>query len=142
MVTKLNIKECGIANYSSNLKIIGGTVAIPNSWPSVVYVQFSFAGNFYLKEYNTTTYQTINTTCGGTLIDRSTILTAAHCLPKTFSFKYGVYRYTASITPNSIYPTYASMFKVYLGVQDISKLNIFPVVKMDISNVILVREFN
>ena len=136
-----NVQECGITNFTSNLKIIGGTVATANSWPSMVYIQFSFAGNYYLNEYNTVTYQTTSNNCGGILIDRTTILTAAHCLPQSFSFNYGSYEYTAVVKPNSIYPTYASMFKVYLGLQDLTKIssgNIAPALRLNISNIILV----
>ena len=74
------------------------------------------------------------------MINSRTILTAAHCINKEVTLSNGA---TVTITPNSVYPTQASMFSVYLGVTDISFLSTgqsvpSPGVKMSVSNVIVV----
>ena len=63
-------QECGITYYQNNVKIVGGVVATENSWPAQAYVKScALPGLCYL--------------CGGTLIDLSTVLTAAHCFDTT-----------------------------------------------------------
>ncbi len=76
--------------------------------------------------------------CSGTLIDEDTILTAGHCRLDKINFKFNGKEYDHQIEPNSFYPTYESMFSVYLGVHNKSMLNKPPVVKMNIKKFILV----
>ena len=55
---------CGIKPPLSadELKIVGGTVVTPNSWPWQVALKYN--GQLF---------------CGGTLLDQNWVLTAAHC---------------------------------------------------------------
>lgn len=57
-----------------------------------------------------------NSICGGTLIRRNVVLSAAHCFPDKLNFKYNSVNYSFNITANSLYSSYEAMFKVYLGI--------------------------
>ncbi|CAI5686819.1 elastase-1 [Oreochromis niloticus] len=54
-------------------RVVGGEVAAPNSWPWQISLQYLSGGSYYH-------------TCGGTLIQRGWVMTAAHCVdtPRTF----------------------------------------------------------
>ncbi len=127
--------ECGISYYTQNQKIVGGTVAVAYSWPSQVYIQIKYSGSFYLSDYRINVTQNLNFACGGTLIDRSTVLTASHCLLDKINFEYNYqyYSYNIKIDP--------SMYTVYLGLHDtndIKNQNISPGVKMSVKTAIKV----
>jgi hypothetical protein len=67
----------------------------------------------------------------------------AHCVPKTVRFSYGGVTYTGNVFLNSFYPTFASSFTVYLGLQDKTSIvnsGTFtaPTVKSSVSNVVVV----
>ncbi|NWU72492.1 CTRC protein, partial [Pterocles burchelli] len=55
-------------------RVVGGEDAVPHSWPWQVSLQSLNAG----------TWQHL---CGGTLIDPSWVLTAAHCISKTRTYR-------------------------------------------------------
>ena len=69
--------ECGISNYQNNLKIVGGSLANPNSWPASALIRICFKGSCYL--------------CGGTLISLTSVLTASHCMLSSSTTDYIVY---------------------------------------------------
>ncbi|XP_059185373.1 elastase-1-like [Centropristis striata] len=48
-------------------RVVGGEVARPNSWPWQISLQYRSGSNYYH-------------TCGGTLIERGWVMTAAHCV--------------------------------------------------------------
>ncbi|KAM7402429.1 hypothetical protein PAMP_017671 [Pampus punctatissimus] len=48
-------------------RVVGGEVASPNSWPWQISLQYRYGSSYYH-------------TCGGTLIDRRWVMTAAHCV--------------------------------------------------------------
>ena len=109
-------KACGLAYTSSNLKLIGGTVANAYSWPSIAFIQWNFKGNYLLPTGVTVTVTAYTVSCDGTLIDTRKILTAAQCIPTAVVFSYGGVTYSGPIYFNSYYPTIGSRFSVYLGV--------------------------
>uniref|UniRef100_A0A672NQI2 pancreatic elastase II n=1 Tax=Sinocyclocheilus grahami TaxID=75366 RepID=A0A672NQI2_SINGR len=59
---------CGQPTYKPVAsRVVGGTDVKPNSWPWQVSLQYQSGSSFYH-------------TCGGTLIDKQWVLTAAHCI--------------------------------------------------------------
>ncbi|XP_034021939.1 elastase-1-like isoform X2 [Thalassophryne amazonica] len=62
----------------SNEKVIGGEVASPNSWPWQISLQYQYGSKYYH-------------TCGGTLIRKGWVMTAAHCVdsPRTWQVVLG-----------------------------------------------------
>ena len=80
--------------------------------------------------------------CGGTLINRNTIVTAAHCVPATVDYEYAGLTFTIPVTTNSLKPTLGSMFTVFLGMEDISGVdlgNLKGGLQMSVSDVYKVR---
>ncbi|XP_029359172.1 elastase-1-like [Echeneis naucrates] len=55
-------------------KVVGGEVAQPNSWPWQISLQYKSGSSFYH-------------TCGGTLIRRGWVLTAAHCVDRSRTWR-------------------------------------------------------
>ncbi|KAM3877799.1 elastase-1-like [Diretmus argenteus] len=55
-------------------RVVGGEVARPNSWPWQISLQFKSGSNFHH-------------TCGGTLIRRGWVMTAAHCVDRSRTWR-------------------------------------------------------
>lgn len=73
--------ECGISYTEQNLRIVGGIAAKTKSWPASVFYKVCKKGK-----------PKSCWKCGGTLIDRRTVLTAAHCLEDNLKkYEYKVY---------------------------------------------------
>lgn len=56
--------------------------------------------------------------CGGFLVDRTTVVTAAHCITEEIEVNVGTQSYTIKVVPNNFFPTQGSMFKVFLGIHN------------------------
>lgn len=80
------------------------------------YIRFNYQANVRLPS-GTVVYLDQTFMCGGTLINRNTILTAAHCIPSKVYYQE---IYEVPVQTNSYKPTFGSMFTVYLGMNDIS----------------------
>ena len=115
------MQECGLTYAKINLKIVGGIDAAPYSWPSLAYIEFNYKAQIRIKKHYWKTFP-IRASCGGTLIDRVTILTVAHCIQTTLTVTYEDKVYFVNVKPNSYFPTYESMFKIYLGIQNLSTI--------------------
>ena len=113
--------ECGLTYVEPNLvnlKIVGGSIAEEHSWPAHTLVRQDYIGSWILGDV----YVTLKFyfSCGGTLINRHTILSAAHCKSTQYFYKYDSNVYVLNIIPNDMYPTFESMFCVHLGLQNLS----------------------
>lgn len=55
----------------------------------------------------------------GTILNRKTVITAAHCILETFEYRYGNKSYLINVTENSFHPKMGSLYTVYVGVDKI-----------------------
>lgn len=85
-------------------KIINGVEARPNSWPWLVSIGVSYRGP-------TGVWQNRTHICGGTLIEPSHVLTAAHCLEQKIDDRF--------VPLTSTNPTLESFFLLRIGIHDI-----------------------
>ena len=117
---------CGITSFEPNLRIVGGSPAIPNSWPAQIYLFFNYAGTYTIQ--GVSTLLTVQNSCGGTIISSNAVITAAHCIITSFKYRINNKIYKLKINFNTQFPTFASMLKVYAGVNNSKeKIEYFPV---------------
>ena len=107
-----------------NVRIVGGVEAVPNSWPATVLLSFTFGGSYYISDLGREIDVSYGAICGGTIIDRTTVLTAAHCIVESFNFRYNGKAYEIIVKPTNLYPTIESMYSVYSGIHDFSQIGI------------------
>jgi acrosin len=138
-------QQCGKTKYEQNLKIVGGITATAHSWPATALIIFQYKGDVRLSNGDTY-YVEKKYMCGGTLIDRRTILSAAHCIPQTIQIKVNDITYEVIVGPTNYYPTIASMYTIYLGLEDQTKINDGnispPAVKMSVQRLIKHELYN
>ncbi|XP_069089233.1 chymotrypsin-like elastase family member 1 [Pleurodeles waltl] len=68
--------HCFVADFEDNVtvRVVGGTEAKKNSWPTQISLQYNSGGSWYH-------------TCGGTLIRNNWVMTAAHCVDRNMNFR-------------------------------------------------------
>ena len=119
--------ECGVVYAEENLKIIHGVDAVPHSWPAQVLIGFNYyVGNYsFTNESGSTTSYFVNKSsaafCGGTLINRWTVMTASHCIMTSMDAEIEGVSKKVPVEPNEFYPTYESMYTVIVGLHDSPK---------------------
>ena len=93
---------------------MNGIVAEPYSWPASAFIFIEYVGPGYLKN-GKLAFEKISfiSSCGGFLIDRKTLLSAAHCFSSRIPIKHETY----DVYPGEIN---GSMVNVFVGVHDIS----------------------
>ncbi|RNA02524.1 serine protease easter-like [Brachionus plicatilis] len=106
--------ECGLNFDFQQNRIVGGSEAVPHSWPSMVRIVFKY---FFTLGGKVRVYSAV---CGGTLIDNDTIITAGHCFIKYIYIE----NLMIKVVPNKYHSTYGSMYKVYAGIHDIKEKSI------------------
>ena len=116
------ISECGVRYVEPNIKIIGGVVSNAYSWPAHALVIQTYKRRYKFPD-NKQFDITVQFQCGGTLISQYSILSAAHCKSSQFTYTYSSVTYTIPIEFNTNYPTWESMYKIYVGIQSRSALN-------------------
>lgn len=101
-------QECGIPGVQPrilNTRIMNGKEAVPNSWPWAVSIGLEGPRD------------KVPHACGGTLINKRIVVTAAHCV-----IKNSIFTLVGSPVPYTKYNSIEKMMKIVIGVHDRSEM--------------------
>ncbi|XP_029358703.1 elastase-1-like [Echeneis naucrates] len=80
-------------------RVVGGEVAVPNSWPWQISLQYRSGSRYYH-------------TCGGSLIERRWVMTAAHCVDTARTWRVVLGEH--DLNTNSVTEQIATVANVYI----------------------------
>ncbi|MBW3907060.1 trypsin-like serine protease, partial [Neisseria meningitidis] len=80
-------------------RVVGGEVVRPNSWPWQISLQYKSGSSFYH-------------TCGGTLIRRGWVMTAAHCVDRSMTWRVVLGDHNINAQEGT--EQYMSVYSVYI----------------------------
>ncbi|CAF0959695.1 unnamed protein product [Brachionus calyciflorus] len=101
--------ECGIPGIQPrilNTRIMNGKEALPNSWPWAVSIGLEGPRD------------KVPHACGGTLINKRTVITAAHCV-----IRNSIFTLVGSPAPYTKYNSIEKMLRIYIGLHDRNDIN-------------------
>lgn len=110
--------ECGIIHSEPNVRIAGGVTVANNTWPASVHLIFDYAN--YFRVNGSWIYLTRRISCGATLINRRTIITAAHCIIDKIDFVHNGAPYSIKVELNTYRSTWSELYRVYIDNHDVS----------------------
>ena len=107
------LEECGLVYYNSTAG--SDNVAARHSRPATAYILFFYNAIITVNRSSFFTYYYF--TCDGILVNRKTILTAASCAPKNYTWyeRYNGNTYNVNVTLNPMFPELTSIYSVYVG---------------------------
>ncbi|RNA18182.1 trypsin I-P1-like [Brachionus plicatilis] len=112
---------CGGQEIEPNTKIVGGISALANSWPSMALILFKYTAVYEIAGVKFHS-NPVMTYCGGTLIDRETVLTAAHCYNEKVKITVNGFRLNYPVGPNEVHSNVESAYTVFLGLHDLKEI--------------------
>ena len=126
-----------MVSYIQNAaRIVGGLEAEPYSWPAQILIENRITGKYQVSGKIVNIDKSF--TCGGTLINSVTVLTAAHCITTEFQYLFnGVFHQIKVDNPFD-----PNQFTLYAGAFDLERLGSFPTQKLSVKKVIRVSYSN
>lgn len=113
--------ECGIIHDEPNVRIAGGIPVANNSWPASVYFVLDYIN--YITINGSWVYINRRQACGAVLINRRTIITAAHCIIEKIDFVHNGVPYSIKVELNRYRSSWSEMYRVFIDSHNVAGLN-------------------